>query len=248
MAFFDRFKPFAAALALGMIAAPALAQADGSQDAGENEPSFEYHSPGAAMALPGLAQQFEAEREQARLGFEERQAEQTQIGIDFPDYPAPPLIYSQHWGIAGQAGRLMSLASEAYRYDGGAHGNSEFAARLWDVDADRGIDFPYIFTDRYAAYSIIDRDYCGQLAELQAERDIETSEDGFWGRCPLLHEQTLFPVGEEGGPFTHIAVRIAPYIAGPYVAGTYEIDVPVTQPLIDLLHPRYRDAFALPAG
>ncbi|MBC2778222.1 polysaccharide deacetylase family protein [Parasphingopyxis marina] len=248
MAVFDPYKLLAAAIALGALAAPAPAQPDDSHNRAESEPSFEYHLPGAAMALPGLAEQLGAEREQARMAFEERQAEQAQTAIDFPDYPAPPLIYSQDWGIAGLAGRLMSLASHIYRYDGGAHGNSEFAARLWDVEADRGTDFPNLFTDRYAAYAIVDRAYCPQLQAMQAERGIAVDEDEFWGRCPLLHEQTIFPVGEEGGAFTHIAIRIAPYVAGPYVAGEFEIDVPVTQPLIDLLAPRYRDAFALPEG
>jgi hypothetical protein len=242
----DHIKPLAVAVALGTLPAPALAQAGDSQESEEAGDGFEFVIPEAATALPGLVQQFAAERENARTGFAERQTEQAQIAEDFPDYPSPPLIYHQHWGVAGAAGRLLSLASEVYRYDGGAHGNTEFAARLWDTTEDHEVDFLYLFTDRYAAFSIIDNEYCRQLATLRAERGLETEDGGLWDACPPLHEQTVFPAGEEGRNFTRITVLVEPYVAGPYAVGTFQVDVPVTQALIALVRPEYRDGFALP--
>lgn len=232
---------FAAALLLSAVAEPAIAQ-DGDSPP---EDGFEYVIPDIAGTLPGLAGQLDAERNQARYGFDERIAEQQRMLEEFPDAPGAPLVYNLSWSLAGAGERLISLAASTYRYDGGAHGNTEFDAKLWDREADRSIAFTRLFTDRYAALSVIDRDYCRQLGAMQRERGIDPETDGFWGECPPLHEQTVFPSAEDGGLFTHITANIGPYVAGPYVVGTFEVPVAVTPELLALVRPEYRSSFAL---
>lgn len=238
----------AALLFAGAIAAaPAFAGQDDSSDI-ESAPNsgFRYELPEAADAYPGLVRQLGAERERERIGFEERLAEAREYAPDAPW--ANNLTYDQQWGIAGRSGQLMSLASEIYRYDGGAHGNTAYDARIWHLGADRSIAFPALFTDRYAAYSVIDADFCRLLAAMQRDRDIDVSGDDLWGGCPLLHEQTIVPQGEPGRPFTAIGVYVPPYVAGPYVAGSFEISVEVTPELVALVRPEFRDSFAVPSG
>jgi hypothetical protein len=44
--------------------------------------------------------------------------------------------------------------------------------------------------------------------------------------------------------FDRIGVLVAPYEAGPYAEGTYEVTVPVTRAVMDAVKPVYRSAFA----
>lgn len=232
----------AALLAVPVFAASAPAQSDDSQTIGEaNDAPFVYDIPDRVMAVAALAEQLEADRESARIGLQERQAENDRYTSD---RAMPPLAYHQSWMIAGEYGRLLSLSSAIYSYDGGAHGNTAYDARLWDIDAGRGLAFSDLFTDRYAAYSLIDKSYCAALAAEQAEREIDTAGDGLWDGCPLVHEQTLVPKGEPGGPLEVITVMVPPYMAGPYSAGSFEINVAVTPAIRALLRPEYRSAFA----
>lgn len=235
-----------AAAALGaacLLAAPAPAFQDES-DAIEGDPTgFVCELPEQTEAWPGLAEQLGAECDRQRHDFEEREAEARETAPDAPW--ADHLTWHQHWGVAGRTARLLSLVSEIYRYDGGAHGNTAFDAKMWDLAGDREVAFPALFTDRYAAYSVIDKDYCRLLSDMQRDREVDTGDD-WWGGCPPLHEQTIVPAGEPGAPFTSIGVYVPPYVAGPYVAGSFEVSVEVTPELIALLRPEFRDSFAAP--
>ena len=238
-----------AVFALTALAAPVQAQeADSASifDAERAEGFYEhdgfgYTLPDEVAEFPGLNEQLTAEREQARAEFDDMV---TELRSEMPDSPMlDHLAMDTYWVSPGRAGRLLSLASTTYIYGGGAHGNTGYGARIWDTAEDHAVDFAYLFTDRYAAYAIIDRAYCAQLAAMQADRGVET-DYSWWNACPLLHEQAIAPGSGSGGAFDTIHIVVAPYVAGPYVAGSFEISVPVTQALVDLVKPEYHDAFA----
>ncbi len=235
---------FAASVWLLSPTAALLAQGAASSPETGGDSGFEYTIPDEAAGLAMLTTQLEAEQAQARAAFDEQVAEQERMRAEYPDAHSYETIYDQSWAVAGDHGRLLSLGSTIYRYDGGAHGNTAYDAKLWDREEDHGVDMPFIFTDRYAAYSIIDRGYCERIGAMREERGLEQNDDDIFTRCPLLHEQTLVPGGEDGAPMTYIDVLVPPYVAGPYAAGPFEVRVPVTDALLDLLRPEYRDAFA----
>ena len=45
--------------------------------------------------------------------------------------------------------------------------------------------------------------------------------------------------------FTRIGILVAPYSAGPFAEGTYEVTVPVTPAIIAAVKPQYRASFAV---
>lgn len=63
--------------------------------------------------------------------------------------------------------------------------------------------------------------------------------------CPEFKLLAIAPVGEKGKPFDRIRMIAAPYVAGPYSDGDYDISFPVTQEIIALIKPEYSSAFAV---
>ena len=49
-----------------------------------------------------------------------------------------------------------------------------------------------------------------------------------------------------GATFDRIGFQIAPYEAGPYAEGTYEITLPVDGAVMRALKPQYRASFSIP--
>ena len=89
--------------------------------------------------------------------------------------------------------------------------------------------------------------YCAALDQERVEKRQEPlpldGEDWLIG-CPSLAEQVIVLVDADGDKrFERLRVLIPPYEAGPYVEGTYEVDVPVTGPVRELIKPEYREVF-----
>ena len=60
--------------------------------------------------------------------------------------------------------------------------------------------------------------------------------------CPKFSELALIPaVSKHRGRFDTIHLIAAPYTAGPYAEGDYDIALPVTGRLVAALKPEYRD-------
>jgi hypothetical protein len=206
---------------------------------------FTYGWPAEAAAIPKLASLLEADmaaqRKEALSGArEDREAR----GADAP-YPGHYL--SKVWQTSGQTKRLLSLVAEVGSFTGGAHGNAAYEAWLWDRQADARIETGALFTDPAAASRAITASYCKELDRQRAEKRQEgdAPEAGDWTtQCPPLAEQVLVPTdGNKDGRFELLRVIIGPYGAGPYSEGSYEIDLPVTDPLRKLIKPEYAGAF-----
>ncbi|WP_158274586.1 DUF3298 and DUF4163 domain-containing protein [Sphingosinicella humi] len=206
---------------------------------------FTYGWPGEAAAIPGLNARLESELERDRaeaLGMarEDRAARP-------PEAPFHGHYLAKEWKSYGDTPHLLSLAAQVATFTGGAHGNTLFDSILWDRTLGRAIKPADLFTDPAVAFATISGAYCAALDRERVEKRQEPlpleGEDWLIG-CPSLAQQAIVPVDGDGDSrFELLRVLIPPYEAGPYVEGTYEVDVPVTDPVRGLIKPDYRTVF-----
>ena len=147
------------------------------------------------------------------------------------------------WSLAADTQRLLALAGETYAYTGGAHGNTGFAARIWDKTAKRRIGIEALFTDWPRARKLLEPVFCKALADEQARRR-RGADGGSFNECPKLSEQPVLPfagLGQQAGQFR---VLMGPYVAGPYAEGSYLVTAPWPEAVRPLVKPAYaRDLF-----
>lgn len=206
---------------------------------------FSYSWPAEAAAIPPLNARFEAEAAKARpealaMAKEDRHGRG-------PDLPFNGHYFQAQWETMGDAPALLSLAGEIATFTGGAHGNSVYDSLLWDRAAGRPVPAADLFERSKAAFAAMSPVYCAALDKQRAEKREETlplSGDGWMVECPALAEQVIAPVdANKDGRFELLRVLIAPYGAGPYAEGSYEVDVPVTPAIRKMVKKAYRVAF-----
>jgi hypothetical protein len=62
--------------------------------------------------------------------------------------------------------------------------------------------------------------------------------------CPKLSEAAFVPADSDGdGRLDRLHFIAAPYTAGPYAEGDYDIAIPVTKTLFAMIKPEYRSSF-----
>lgn len=210
---------------------------------------FHYAWPAVAAAVPTLNAQLQADadalKEEALLVAKDDEESRASSGFPFHPHEA-----SKVWKVEGETPRLLALRGEYYEFTGGAHGMSSFEAILWDRQLDEPIDTLHLFSDMQQALDLVKQAFCPAL---NAEREKRRGEpvppsagpDDWMNGCPDLDQQVMIPSGVKNGAFTTIRVLIAPYEAGPYAEGTYEISVPITQDLYALALPEYAGSVAV---
>lgn len=232
-----------ALIALLLAASPAAAR-EVTVDSDLLEFTFSW--PKEAEEVPALAARFEKRlaevRASATAAAEEDRKERAGGGIDYN-----PHFHSEAWETLGQSEALLSLAADIGTFTGGAHGNSIFEAILWDRQAGREMEVADLFAQPAAAFAAMTPVYCAELDKQRAEKRQETlplQGEGFMVDCRPLAEQVVAPVdADKDGRFELLRVLIEPYNSGPYVEGTYEVDVPVTEAVRALVKEAYRESF-----
>lgn len=206
---------------------------------------FTYGWPAEAAAIPKLRARFEAdlgERRTESLAF----AREDKAGRG-EDIPFNGHYFSKTWQTYGDGGRLLSLAAEIGTFTGGAHGNALWETILWDRSAGKEIEVAALFTDPARAFAAMTPAYCRSLDAQRAEKRGETTPltgPEWMVQCRPLAEAVIAPVdGNRDGRFELFRVLIAPYEAGPYAEGSYEVDIPVTDAVRALLHPGFGGSF-----
>ena len=206
--------------------------------------------PAEVNAIPALEKLIRgpAEKDLAELTASAKRdkAERAKNDFDFNAYD-----YSVAVEVAGQTPRLLSLTSEWMNYTGGAHPNHGTKALLWDRAEGKEIAFADLLVDGPAALGpLFSRTYCRALNEQRAEKrgpeDSAAGPDDPFIKCPGFDELVIVPKGGSGEPLDTILIHADPYVAGPYVEGDYEIEIPVTDKLLAALKPQYRSSFADP--
>jgi hypothetical protein len=206
---------------------------------------FTYGWPAEVEAIRTLKTRFEKDLETQR-----KQAlaiAREDLAARGPDAPYDSHGFSQVWEAQGSNPLLLSLVSEIGTFTGGVHGNASYVSLLWYKSADREIKVADLFGDSKAAYKAMTLVYCAELRSQQAEKRAESpplpgSETA--AECEPLDKQVIVPVDEnKDGKFELLRVMIGPYGAGPYVEGSYSIDIPVTAGVRALLKPEFVSAF-----
>jgi hypothetical protein len=242
-----KMTPFHALLAFAATAA----QAAGFNHSQESELlEFSYSWPAAVEAEPSLREtlraEMNAEQRRARQIAEQWRAETRFNGGDFQ-----PHYFAKGWEVAGLSPQLLSLTASRETFSGGAHGNTDFSAILWDRQSRRPV--PAAAMLGAAALASMSERYCAALDAERAERRGEPvtrdPQDQF-SLCPPLAEQVLAPTDSDGnGRFDTLAVLIAPYVAGPYAEGAYSPQLPFRAGDLEGVPENYRSAFEEgPAG
>lgn len=149
------------------------------------------------------------------------------------------------WRAAADTPRLLSLWATEWHYAGGAHGNTSFTALLWDKASGRQVALRDMAADPRAAFAALTPAFCRALDEERARRRGAAKLDGDeFNRCPDLAGQVVVPVAAgDAAAIGQLAVKLAPYEAGPYAEGAYEVVLPVSAAFVAALRPAWRPAF-----
>ncbi|MEE4315746.1 MAG: DUF4163 domain-containing protein [Erythrobacter sp.] len=222
----------------------AVAFADNAEkDGGKRE--FAYAWPAEVSAIPALAESLAAERDKALAG---QKADWDTALAEFAGEECAgckSLSYAKEWKVVADLPRYLSLWSDIYLYTGGAHGNSDFEGLVWDREAGEAIAPEAMFTSEAALQDALGEAWCDALkAEKKTRLGADYSDDGFFP-CPKVSDLTLVADSWGKTAFDHILLIAAPYVAGSYAEGPYEVILPVTPAVLDAVRPEYKAAFAL---
>jgi len=235
----------------GAASAAATAQASGavafednsSKDEAARE--FAYGWPAQVSAVPELVGRLTAERDTLLA---EQKAEWDAAIRDFAGQDCVSCVnrgFEKSWEVVADLPRFLSLSADFYAYTGGAHGNSAHDALVWDREAKAAIDPKAMFTSPAALQTTLGDAWCKALkAERMKRMGDDYSDDGFF-QCPPIADLTVLPGSSNGRSFNRIGLLAAPYVAGSYAEGTYEVTLPVTAKLLDAVKPEYKPAFAV---
>jgi hypothetical protein len=214
----------------------------------ENTETYEYYYsyPVEAAAIPNLVTWMKADSAKSRAeiigwakqGFDEAKADKREF---------QPYSQSTGWTVAGSTPQLLSLMSEFGGDTGGAHGNYGFGTLLWDKAAAKALKQPSdVFVKGVAALNIVRKTYCTALDKERAARngpDWNADLGSIFGDCPAFKDLTIGFSGKQGGQLDTLHFIAAPYVAGSYAEGAYEIELPINPTLLARVKPQYRASF-----
>ena len=205
---------------------------------------FHFAWSAEAAAVPQLVGRFEAEMKKAKdellAGAKEDKAFRDKEGYDFNGYQS-----STDYKTSGQSERLLSLTSDVGSYTGGAHGNYGTGGLLWDRQAASEIKVADLFSAPANRDRLLTQRWCDALnKEREKKRGEPVTGNDMFDECPKLDDIAIVPTDKDGnGRFERLILTASPYVAGPYVEGSYEIDLAVTADLISALKSEYRASF-----
>lgn len=207
--------------------------------------NFDYSYPAAAGRIPGLSalldQRLARSQEELRQLAIEARAEADESGFPFNTYAE-----STSWEVVADLPRWLSLSAEIYSYTGGAHGNSGFDTLLWDREADKARQPAELFTSLGALESAMQEDYCEMLDRQRVEKrgePVEEGSDGLFDECPGFADLTIILGSSNNRTFDRIGFLAAPYVAGPYAEGSYEVTLPVNRAAKAAVKPEFAMSF-----
>jgi hypothetical protein len=207
---------------------------------------FDYSYPAQAAAIPALKAWLDADlaRQKADLIKSAKEDKQASAGGDFP--------YNTHsassdWKVVTDLPGWLSLSTTIGGYSGGAHPNYAFDAILWDRTAGRRRQAADLFQSKSALSDAIREPFCDALdvqrAKKRGEKIDRNSNDEF-DQCIDPLESTVILGSSNHQTFDRIGVLVAPYSAGPYVEGDYEVTLPITPAILAAIKPEYRAVFS----
>lgn len=234
------------AAATALSASPKIAPPGRSVEVENALYSFSYAYPAAAGRIPALKAWLDKDAAdhrssiagQARDAREEARKDKT----GFIAYDS-----STGWAVVTDLPGWLSLSGTEEEFTGGAHPNHGPTALLWNKKAGRKVRALDMF-DVAALSAAIQAPFCAALNKERAERRGEPvapdSTDPF-DECIDPVKEVVILGSADRAHFTRIGILIAPYEAGPYAEGDYDITLKVTPEVLAAVKPAYRSAFAV---
>lgn len=206
---------------------------------------FAYNWPAEISAIPELADQLIAERGAALA---EQHSDFEEAMREFADSECIACTnrdYAKDWAVVADLPRFLSLSASLYVYGGGAHGNSFFDALVWDREAYEALRLRDFFVSDAAIQQAFGARWCSALQRERVKRlGEEYASDDFF-TCPDVADLTLVPASSDNMKFDRMELLAAPYVAGSYVEGSYEITLVFDAKALAAVKPEYRGHFAV---
>jgi hypothetical protein len=209
--------------------------------------SFEYSYPAEAGAIPALRRQFDAElagRKKELIASAREGMEQAEDS----GFPYNAYSFSKEWKVVSDLPNWLSLSGGFSSYTGGAHGMYGLDSMVWDKQVGRGFPAAELFTSTEALDRALGEGLCEALNREREERRGEPVPDGSdeeFDRCVGVEDATVVAGSSNGRTFNRITVWFGPYVAGPYAEGSFELEFPVDQAILDAVKPAFRPAFSI---
>ncbi|MCJ2184556.1 DUF3298 and DUF4163 domain-containing protein [Novosphingobium sp. 1949] len=230
--------------------APAMPQgqgadADNAIDLATDTYEFQYSYPAAAAAIAPLREELDRRRDAMRAEVETRSRAEKSAAAQGA-YPFRPQTFSASWSVVADVPDWLSLFAETYEFTGGAHGMSGFEALVWNRRIER-LERPLdLFVSAEAFSAALRTRLCRALDAQRAQRRGQPLEPGApFTDCIDPARQTVLLGSSNGKTFDRLEFRIAPYEAGPYAEGSYDVTLGVDGAVMRALRPQYRNAFSI---
>ncbi len=208
--------------------------------------AFEYVYPAEAGAIPALRERLDRDLTDQLFKLKDDAKEaKTEAAADGFDYHA--YYWSQKWSVVTNLQQWLSLTADYGNFTGGAHGMYWFGALLWDRQANRARDPLDLFASKAALTQAIRQPFCAALNRQRAKKrgaPVDPKSTDEFDTCIDPAEETVILGSKDHFGFDRIGIRIAPYNAGPYAEGSYEVTLPVTPAVIAAVKPEFRASFA----
>lgn len=207
--------------------------------------SFDFAYPVEVAAIPELKERLDSEMTKAKEKLI-AQAKSAEASAREDGFPYNAYAEGTNWLVVANTPRFLSLSAAVYSYTGGAHPNSGTRTLVWDREAKRALAPVDFFTSADALEGAVRDRFCAALEKERGQRRGPEGEkvEGEFGECPPLADLTVLLGSSNGRKFNRIGLVADPYVAGPYAEGDYDITVPVTAEVLEVVRPAYKDAFA----
>ncbi len=207
---------------------------------------FGYSYPQEAGELPGLAawldQRLDQQRRTLASESSRGRAQARENGFPFNKYAS-----GTSWEVVADLPGWLSMSAALDSYSGGAHPNYRFDTVVWDKENAAPVEPIAFFTSPEALDTALGARLCEALNAERAERrgaPIEEGSTDTFDACIAPDETNLLLGSTNGEAFNRIGIQIAPYLAGPYVEGSYEFTFDMDADLLEIVRPEYREDFA----
>ena len=212
--------------------------------------SFKYSYPKSLTRQPGLEHYLDRKaREELEKFTEEADRDHADMASEnSSSLKLLPYEYEINWQENGETPDFLSLSQLWYGFYGGAHGMIGSKSLLWDKYNNKAIGPLALFTSAEEFDTALEAKFCSELNAQRSEkrgRPIAMDSDDSFEKCVAPSAQTVILGSTNGKRFNTINIYIGPYAAGPYVEGDYQIDLPVTEAILDSVKPAYRKNFAV---
>ncbi|WP_240530094.1 DUF4163 domain-containing protein [Novosphingobium sp. PC22D] len=207
---------------------------------------FSYSYPAAAARYPDLREWLDGDLEKKREEIDEA-AREDKASATKDGYPYRPHSSGTEWQVVTDLPNWLSLSAQIYTYSGGAHGMTVSDTLLWDKTAQKVREPTELFVSDAALRDAIRKPFCDALDRERAKKrgePVDRASGDMFTECIDPMESVVILGSAGGSGFDRIGVLVAPYSAGPYAEGSYEVTLPVTPAVLRAVRPEFRGSFS----